>query len=158
MNRTCSNGLFGNRTCSNGLFGNRTYSNGLFRNHTYLNELFGIALVQMDFWGIALVQMDFLGIALVQMDLLSNVPIFVRMPFYENVYPYFRFRPEVFLFHQRLDGNGRLDFLCVYLLSGRFSSTMGTTILSVSVRLYVSAVSNLKINLKIYPIVDFEAF
>jgi len=34
---------------------------------------------------------------------------------------------------------------------------MGTTILSVSVRLYVSAVSNQKIILKIYPIVDFEA-
>ena len=35
---------------------------------------------------------------------------------------------------------------------------MGTTILSVSVLLYVSAVSNLKINVKISAIVDFEAF
>ena len=42
-------------------------------------------------------------------NLHTNVPIFVRMPFYENVYPFFRLHRKYLLFQLRLDGNGRLN-------------------------------------------------
>ena len=50
-------------------------------------------------------------------DLHTNVPIFVRMPFYENVYPYFRFRRKFLLLQLRLDGIGRLNlFLRLFVV------------------------------------------
>ena len=81
------------------------------------------------------------------------------MPFYENVYPYFRFRPEVPPLTTTTGWQWTLEFIPASncCLAG-ISSTMGTTNFISKCLLYVSAVSNLKIFVKISAIVEFEAF
>ena len=81
------------------------------------------------------------------------------MPFYENVYLLLPLTPEVPPLTTAPDSIGRIEIsLRLFVVFAGFSSTMGTTNFISKCLLYVSAVSNLKIFVKISAIVEFEAF